>query len=55
MATIAASSTVPTANEIVAAAKFPVDLPSPALIGACRAMQPPTMAMIRTAKPRSIA
>ena len=43
------------AKEIVAAAKLPVCLPRPALIGACRAMQPPTMAMISTAKPLSMA
>jgi hypothetical protein len=52
---MAASRAVPTAKETVAAAKFPVNLPSPALIGACSAMQPPTSAMIKTAKPLSIA
>ena len=49
-----ARRTVPTANEIVAAAKLPVCLPRPALIGACSAMHPPTMAMIRTANPLSM-
>src|SRR3954453_6761438 len=53
-ATIAPNSSVPTAKETVAAAKLPVDFPSPALIGACRAMQPPTTAMIRTANPLSM-
>src|SRR6266508_421758 len=53
-ATITARSSVPTAKEIVAAANVPVDLPSPALMGACRATPPPTTAMIRTANPLSM-
>ena len=41
--------------EALAAAKLPVDLPRPALIGACIASAPPTTAMITTAMPLSMA
>src|SRR5689334_9131837 len=49
---------VPTANEIVEAANVPTFLPSPELIGACRATSAPAAAVRRTAthlstRPRS--
>ena len=45
---IAISATVPTANEIEAAANVPTCLPSIELIGACSATQPPATAMSAT-------
>ncbi len=52
--TIAARATVPTRKETSAAGRLPVARPSPALIGACRAISPPAPAVSITASPRSI-
>src|SRR3954454_20742256 len=48
-----ASTTVPVANEKNAACWLPIALPSPELIGPCRATRPPTTAVSATATPRS--
>src|SRR5215212_6326364 len=49
----AASAAVPTENETSAAGMLPVDLPSPALIGAWAAINPPAAAVSKTATPLS--
>src|SRR5215210_5497924 len=53
-AAITASTTVPRTNDASAAWTFPIDRPSPELIGAWRAIRPPTNAVSATASPRSI-
>ena len=54
-ATMIASAMVPTPNEISAAGRLPVSLPSVALIGAWAAISPPAAAVAMMATPRSIA
>src|SRR3954447_20758416 len=51
--TTRASANVPTENETSAAGMLPVDLPSPALIGAWAAINPPAAAVSSTATPLS--
>src|SRR3954471_12797462 len=53
-AAIAHSASVPIKNDTNAAWKVPICLPSSELIGACRAIRPPVMAVMMTAVPRSM-